>query len=367
MVKKTLGYVELEWTCPQCGTRNPGTAKICTSCGRAQPERVAFDQAAEGKLIDDQETIARAEAGPDVHCAFCGARNPAGAERCSQCGADLTSAEARESGRVMGAYRSEPAPPVTCPQCGAQNPATATRCSQCNASLPRASTAPKSLTRPSSTAAAKGGRKLGLLAVLGIGAAALAVLAVCVIVVLALIPSREMVGQVQSVQWERSIVIEALTDVTHADWRDQLPAGVRVQSCTQKERRTQDDPAPNATEVCGTPYTVDTGTGVGKVVQDCEYHVYDDWCSYTAQEWRQVDTATASGSDYDPRWPDLRLTGSQREGDRDETYKVVFQTEKKTYTYTTSDLDQFRACQIGSRWTLKTNALGGVRSIDPAG
>ncbi|HUT18012.1 MAG TPA: zinc ribbon domain-containing protein [Anaerolineae bacterium] len=367
MVKKTVGYVELEWTCPQCGTRNPGTVKMCTSCSRAQPERVEFDQAAEEKLIEDREEIARAEAGPDVHCAFCGARNPAGAERCTQCGADLTSAEARESGRVMGAHRVGPAAPVTCPQCGAQNPATATRCAQCNASLPRASAAPKPLTQTPSTAGVKGGRKLGLLAILGIGAAALAAIAVCVIVVLALIPSRAVVGQVQSVQWERSIEIEALTDVRHEDWRDEIPAQGQIQSCTQKHRSTQDSPASNATEVCGTPYTVDTGTGVGKVVQDCEYHVYDDWCTYAVQEWRRADTATASGNDYDPRWPGLRLGGGQREGDRVETYKVLFQTEDKTYTYTTSSLDQFRECQIGSRWKLKINVLGGVKSIEPAG
>ena len=366
MARKTVGYVELEWTCPQCGTRNPGTVQICTSCGKAQPERVEFDQAAEEELIKDQELIARAEAGPDVHCAFCGARNVAGAERCTRCGADLTSAEARETGRVMGAHRDEAAAPVTCPQCGAQNPATATRCSQCNASLPRASAAPRQLTQAPAAGAAKGGRKLGLVAILGIGAAALVAIAVCVIVVLALIPSREVVGQVGSVEWERSIQIEALTDVRQEDWRDEVPSGVRVQSCTQKERRTQDNPAPNAKEVCGTPYTVDTGTGVGKVVQDCEYHVYDDWCTYTTQEWRRTDTRTLNGNDYNPRWPDLRLAGGQREGERAETYKVVFQTEKKSYTYTTSDLDQFRACQIGTRWTLRTNALGGVRSIEPA-
>ena len=368
MVKKTVGYVELEWTCPQCGTRNPGTVKICTSCGRAQPERVEFDQAAEEELIEDQELIARVEAGADVHCAFCGARNPAGAERCTQCGADLTSAEARESGRVMGAHRVGPAAPVTCPQCGAQNPATATRCTQCNASLPRVSAAPKQLTQTPapSTAAKVGGRKLGLLAILGIGAGALAAIAVCVILVLALIPSREVVGQVQSVQWVRSIEIQALTDVRHEDWRDEVPAGVRIQSCTQKHRSTQDSPASNATEVCGTPYTVDTGTGVGKVVQDCEYHVYDDWCTYTVQEWRRADTRTLNGNDYNPRWPDLPLGGGQREGDRDESYEILFQTENKTYTYTTSSLDQFRECQIGSRWNLKVNALGGVKSIEPA-
>jgi hypothetical protein len=61
------------------------------------------------------------------------------------------------------------------------------------------------------------------------------------------------------------------------------------------------------------------------------------------------------------------LNASQRESERDETYRIYFQTEHKAYTYTTSSLDQFQACQIGTRWVLKTNALGGVRSIEPAG
>ena len=84
------------------------------------------------------------------------------------------------------------------------------------------------------------------------------------------------------------------------------------------------------------------------------------------QEWRRVNTAKASGNDYDPRWPDVRLAANQREGERGERYKVLFQTETKTYTYATSNLDQFRACQIGSRWAIKTNALGGIHSIAPA-
>ena len=138
MVKKVLGYVELEWTCPQCGTRNPGTHKQCSSCGKAQPKRVAFHQAAEEELISDKAEIARAKSGPDVHCAFCGARNPAGAERCTQCGADLASADARESGGVLGAHRRGLAAPVRCPSCGAENDATAIKCAQCNARLPKA-------------------------------------------------------------------------------------------------------------------------------------------------------------------------------------------------------------------------------------
>ena len=76
MTKKSLGYVELEWTCPNCETRNPGPHKFCNGCGAPQPEDVEFEQPIEEKLITDAEQIARAQAGPDLHCPYCEARNP---------------------------------------------------------------------------------------------------------------------------------------------------------------------------------------------------------------------------------------------------------------------------------------------------
>jgi ribosomal protein L40E len=135
MTKETLGYVRLEWTCPNCSSRNPGPQKTCGSCGAAQPENVEFEQAAQEELVTDEAAIARAKAGPDVHCAFCGARNPAGIENCTQCGADLTEAVTRDSGRVIGAHRDKPAQPVPCPSCGAMNPASALECAACGAPL----------------------------------------------------------------------------------------------------------------------------------------------------------------------------------------------------------------------------------------
>ena len=127
---------------------------------------------------------------------------------------------------------------------------------------------------------------------------------------------------------------------------------------------TQDNPAPGAEEVCGTPYTVDKGTGHGEVVQDCRYKVYKDWCNYTVREWEKVDTAKLTGNDHNPKWPDLNLRRDQREGTQKETYKVEFRTEKKDYTYTTSSLDRFQQCQIDSKWKLEINMLGGIKSIE---
>ena len=65
MAKESLGYVELEWTCPFCNTRNPGRAKVCRNCGAAQPKDVQFHQAGEDKIVTDQEGLEMAKGGPD--------------------------------------------------------------------------------------------------------------------------------------------------------------------------------------------------------------------------------------------------------------------------------------------------------------
>jgi ribosomal protein L40E len=370
MVRKTLGYVELEWTCPQCGTRNPGPQKMCANCGSAQPAKVEFHQAAEEELITDENEIARAKAGPDVHCPYCGARNAAGAKKCSQCGGDLTKAKARESGRVVGAHRTGPAAPVVCPKCGTPNDAKALKCAKCGAALPRATT-PVPRPRPQAKSLTGAGRsasvpKLGLIGILGIAALAVVLVGFCIVIILSMTTKKEIVGQVQAVSWTRTIEIEGLRDVNQEDWRENLPAGTVPDKCTSKLHHTQDEPAPGATEVCGTPYTLDTGTGHGQVVQDCEYKVYADWCTYRVKQWQKVDQASLSGNDLNPRWPVLNLGTQEREGNREETYKVVLSTEERTYTYTTRDVDRFAQCTIGSRWVLKVNALNAVTSIQPA-
>ena len=102
MPRESLGYVKLEWTCPNCGGRNPGPEKTCLSCGSPQPEDVQFEEAPDKELIQDEKELERAKAGPDIHCGFCGTRNPAGTLECSQCGADLVhGAILRRGGRRL--------------------------------------------------------------------------------------------------------------------------------------------------------------------------------------------------------------------------------------------------------------------------
>jgi hypothetical protein len=169
------------------------------------------------------------------------------------------------------------------------------------------------------------------------------------------------------VHWSRSIEILEQRPVEREDWKDQIPSGAPAGACTEKVRNVQSDPAPGAEEVCGTPYTVDQGNGTGKVVQDCEYKIYDQWCSYSMDEWQVVNTLMAQGTDTIPVWPNGSLQGDQRQGSRNESYAIIFRTDNQgqTYTYSVSDSGQFNQYPIGSRWNLDINTFGNIIKVQP--
>lgn len=366
MARKSLGFVQTFWTCPSCGTRNPGTARTCQQCGNPQPDNVAFEQASHEEIITDEAMIEKAKAGADVHCYYCGTRNPATATNCSQCGADLTQAVKRVAGEVMGAHRDKEAPDVACPSCGFMNDPDSNFCINCGSSLPKFQPQPEASVSNiqaggTSEPQAEPKEKKGCLASLFQIAMVFLLLTACT----SLCAVTDITGQVESVQWERTIEIEGLVPVTEEAWRDQVPSGADMGSCVSRVRGTQPDPAPGAREICGTPYTIDRGNGFAEVVQDCEYEVMDDWCQYDVTEWQPVDMEVARGTDFNPRWPNVNLSRDEREGSRSEDYGCTFATNDGRYTYWTSNEREFRACEIGSTWTLFVNSFGGVNRIEP--
>jgi len=322
------------------------------------PADVKFEQPAEEKLITDESKIAAAKAGPDIHCPFCGARNPAGATTCVQCMGDLTGGTGREKGEVIGAHRDQPAPDVACPYCGTMNPASALKCQQCGSSL--AETREKPQAEPA-TAVRAPNRTVTYIIV---GVVATLVL-LCGSYFFFANRTDDVVGTVSDVMWVRTVNVEALRPVERQDWRDEVPAGAEILSCEQDVRSTQSNPAPNAVEVCGTPYTVDTGTGVGEVVQDCEYEVYDDYCRYSAEEWQVVDQVQLEGHDLNPQWPNFQPAADERTGSQDASYTIIFRTDGDTYRYNTNETE-FMQAQPGSQWILKINTFNDVNDIEPA-
>lgn len=359
MTKKTVGYVHLEWECPSCGTRNKGIDKICRNCGAPQPADVQFEQVAQETLIQDEQVIAQAKAGPDVHCPFCGTRNPSTANQCSQCLADLTEAKAREAGQVVGAHQDKAVPDVACSFCGTMNSGTALHCVHCGAALPKAAKPEAAQPQVKRATGMSKTTRFVLFGILGVVAIA------CIAIIILSSRTEDVVGEVRGVSWEYAVAIEALTPVEDEDWRDRVPDDAEILSCQQEVRRTQPNPAPGAVEVCGTPYTVDTGTGVGEVVQDCEYQVYDDYCTFTALQWRAFDLVSLTGDDLAPQWPNPSLARDQRIGEETETYEVVFNADGSTYTYHPDSLSEYTQFTEGSRWILEVNTFNNVRSVTP--
>lgn len=418
MARKIVGHIELVWRCPKCGSVNPGPQRFCTGCGAAQPADVVFEQPVGAQLVQDEAKQKEAAAGPDIHCPYCGARNPAGTEICKECGGDLLGGEAREAGQVLGAYEipapasaSGPPPPVTtpkseaqlptgeqpaagsmpvpeptpadaaavgvagaagataagastagpmvtCPRCGTPNPNLVLRCTNCGAPLD------VQTVKPTPAVPVQAPQIPRWLIIAG----ALVLIALCFFVFSMIQKGQQtnaVRGVVQNVRWERIIPVEALVDVEYQAWQDEIPGGVSLGACREQVRYESANPEPNSEEVCGTPYTVDKGSGYAEVVQDCIYRVYDDYCSYTQPEWRVVDTVSVSGADLNPRWPSVSLTEGQRQGEQvQESYTVVFSVDGQQYSYPVGSLEAFDDFQPGSEWTLTVNGFGDLVEVE---
>jgi len=92
MAKKILGYVEMEWTCPRCGVKNPGSRKTCAACGGPQPVDTKFQQREGQPLIEDEGAEKIAQARRTCIAVLRGAQS-VGCKSLLQCGADLKAAQ----------------------------------------------------------------------------------------------------------------------------------------------------------------------------------------------------------------------------------------------------------------------------------
>jgi ribosomal protein L40E len=352
MAKETLGYMKLEWTCPRCNSRNPGPQKTCLSCGAPQPENVAFQLPEKQALMQDEQEIAQAKKGADIHCPYCGARNPADAELCAQCGGDLRAGKQRESGRVMGAFDPQTAPQtILCPRCATENDLQALKCASCGAPLTgRLSLEPVAAKSRSFTPG------------LWIGVGLLFILVACVGFFVLASRSKEVEATLREAYWETSLVVEGLRPVERSNWREEIPVEATILSCQPKVHHTQEEAVPNANKICGTPYTVDTGSGYAEVVQDCVYEVLMDYCTYSTLEWQVVETLSQQGKSLPVIYPSTDLTDDQRLGEQQVTYVCIFEGSQRDYRFTTSDENFYRQCVAESQWVLEVNTLGQVIS-----
>ena len=352
--RRTLGYIQNEWTCPNCDTRNKGSAKTCENCGAPQPENVKFELPSERKFVTDDEAIRAAQAGADIHCPFCGTRNPATAKTCSQCGGDLVEGKAREAGRVMQV------PPVTqqpkiikCDNCGTDNPSSNSLCSNCGSPLPKVlapGIAPQART-PVGASTLAAPKKTNWRLIGGI----LAAVALCCIAIgaLFLFPSRSVQATVVDVRWQTSVPLQEIRAVDYSNEAGSPPSDAYNVSCRDESQ-----------EVCE-QRTVDRGNGYSEVVEECHTET-QQYCSYTVDEWTTIQTYTLDGNDVFPVYEDPSITSGQRLGQESEELTVTFTTpDGEQETYSPGSVSEFQQFTVGSTWTLKMNALGGVVGVEP--
>lgn len=351
MQRRTKGVVQLEWVCPNCQGRNPGPVKTCESCGAAQPENVQFQRASDEKLITDEKVVQTAKAGADIHCGFCGTRNPATAAHCSQCGADLKEGKARQAGQVMQA--APPTPKViTCANCGTENPGSAKTCVTCGAPIkapePQAPK-PAQAQAVAAPSAQPKPRKFNWLIAGGIGA----FLLVCCAAILFtfVLPSRSVEGTVASVYWKTSVPVQEVRAVQHSDERGSPPSDAYDVSCHTESQ-----------EICEDK-TIDKGNGYAEVVTECRTET-EQYCSYTVDEWETIQTYDLEGYDLNPQYADPFISSGQREGSSSSELRVYFNSSDGELAYSPGSVSEFQQFQTGSTWTLKLNAVGNVLSAE---
>ncbi len=346
--RRTLGYIENEWTCPNCNSRNRGSVRTCENCGAPQPENVKFELPSEQKFVKDEAAINAAKAGADIHCGFCGTRNPATATTCSQCGADLKEGKARQAGQVMQAPPPQPKT-IKCQNCGTENPGGNSTCSNCGAALPR-SQAAQPVAPEAGTIKPAAQKKPNWLLIGGI----LGAFVLCCVVVgfLFLFPSKTVQATVTDVHWQTSVPVQEIQEVRYTDERGSPPSEAYDVSCHDESR-----------EVCEEK-TIDRGNGFSEVVEECHTET-EQYCSYTVDEWQTIQTYTLEGDDLQPVYQSPNLSSDQRIGDETAEFTVIFSTENGTETYSPGTLPEFQQFSIGSAWNLKLNPLGGVVSVEP--
>lgn len=316
--------IEGLWDCPYCEQKGiSGLKKHCPCCGHPQDDGTKFYMGQEIVYVDP-EKAAQYGQGADWTCSYCGSLNRHEAVSCANCGAD------REENK--GDYfDNEKARKAEAARIAAEEKAK------------------RDAERMAEIRAAKARRRPYVMA---------ALIALAALLAFMLIPRNKGAELIRK-DWARTIFVQEEQTVEESDWT--IPDGGRQISESreihhydqvldhyedvevEKSRRVQDGYDEETT------YTDNgDGTFTEETIQvphyETEYYTeieqqpvyvevpnFQTKYTYEIERWidtRQVDTA---GGDDEPYWGDAKLTAKEREGYREETYKLTFQVKKKTY------------------------------------
>jgi hypothetical protein len=345
-----LAIREGAWDCPHCGRKgNRGPEKYCGGCGAPRGEDVKLYLPEDAPEVTEANALRRAQAGPDWACSYCEADNPSDHAFCSGCGAARDGSQLRQ----VVEHRKDAAPPP-----------------------------------PPPPAPTKPWLKKGCL----IGCAGLAAL---VALLWFLGRPKETTLTVSGHRWQRTIAIEELKTVTEEGWEGELPSGARTLSSgreihhknrvrigTETRSRTVNERVQTGTERVKVGER-DLGNGYFEDIYE-DRPVYEDRAReetyeepifredpvyrtryrYEIEKWMPAREVKAGAQDRDPRWPEPGLRSQQREGQRSETYEVLFEDrDGATRVFRARDEVEWKGFEPGSQHRAKVKNDGEIVEI----
>jgi hypothetical protein len=353
---------EARWDCLYCGAQgNRGRDESCQNCGRSRPAETKFYLDDDEPIVEDEELLKEAGAGPDWVCAFCGTSNGAERVTCRSCGAEP---DADSHQQAVKEYAVGEVPTTGDMTVDERPPA------------------------PAESAASSNRNRIIL-----IGLAAFAVLCIGLAAAFLIFGGREASASVSGFEWQRTVDVEAFQTVQEEDWS--VPAGGRIQSERQeihhydeildhyetRQRQVQEQvQVGTESYVCGQR---DLGNGFFEDVQ-CERPVYETQSRtesyeepiyrqepvyqtlyvYDIDKWIVVRTDEASGNDHSPFWPRADLGVDEREGQQSELYVVMFNDEEgETHRWETT-LAQWQAYEMGQQVVLSFDSFGKLEEVN---
>ncbi|CAN5893547.1 hypothetical protein BH11MYX2_BH11MYX2_09910 [soil metagenome] len=274
----SLGHYEMLWDCDHCDQKGllGKSQRHCPQCGAPQSADKRYfppegsEQRSEGHKFE----------GADRKCPACGDPMSARALMCTKCGSPMDGAM-----QIKALLTPKPAPP------------------------PQTSSAKK------------------VFIIIG------AILAVIFVIWFIFFRTKNETVKVTGHHWKSQIAVEEFGSVQHTDWRDHVPVRARSSTCYQKQRSTKK--VDTGQQTCSSSRS-DNGDGTFEKKQNChpvyrDEPVYDDWCSYSLDEWHQVSSLVSTGAGLSASWPATSLPatasdhyGSQRTGSRTQTLTIDF-------------------------------------------
>lgn len=314
-----MGY----WDCPACNTKRiQGVAHNCPTCGNPRGPNIQFytDDAAE--VVEDPAMVARARAGADWACRFCGADNRAGVLDCQRCGAGPDGSKRRQESVQMF---QPPAPP------------------------------PKKFPL---------GLVLGLvfafLSLTGVGCWAL------------FLRTTALKATVEQITWTKSVQTERKEVQRKEAWADDLPSDAREIRRTTKTRTEKVQEGTVRTKVG----RKNLGNGMFEDVYEekpkyVEKQVSGTWVTYEVDRWVNAEKLKREAlGGKEPDYPPFSPSTTLREGSRasDLTFALLGSDGKK-YEYT-CDASKDGAAKVGmykvgGKYTAMVNAMGTVMELKP--